>query len=177
MTDISGKTMRRMTDNVLISGTAVLLLGAWSSIKFCVSVFVHRSELLDSVRGNEDVTMLQLFIVTVLMTLFFATGSMLVHIYIGVSARALALDRKRKPPFLILSCVLLFITVNSALYSLLYLFDEGNEDAERASLIIDLTLVFALLNLIASARKLRKIRKESPADSQGKDELSQPETV
>ncbi|MBO6159413.1 MAG: hypothetical protein J6P72_09205 [Firmicutes bacterium] len=152
-----GKSGRRAADTVLISGMAVLALGLWSSVKFAVLTFLRRQELYElagemgfSVRIIDQILIMSIGVVLLL--------PIVIHGYIGFSARALALDKKLRPPFLILAGLLLVTTILSAGGSLLELLIEA-EETQGVSLIIDLSLIYALFSLMQSAIKLKRIRK------------------
>ena len=152
-----GKSGRKAADTVLISGMAVLALGLWSSVKIATLIFLRRQEFY------EIAERLGYSVGTVNIILVMTAGLILIlpiviHGYIGLSARALALEKKHRPPFLILSGLLLVITISSALGSLTELLAE-EEETQGVSLIIDLSLIYALFSLMQSAIKLKRIRK------------------
>ena len=60
----------------------------------------------------------------------------------------------------IAAVVLLLFTIISAIETLTVLADSTESSTRTASLVIDLTLIFALLNLIRSAGRLRRMRRD-----------------
>ena len=75
------------------------------------------------------------------------------------AARAFALKRPHAPPCLILAAILLALTVVSAADSAIDLVTGNKQVAEHASLITDLTLIYALISLIRSYNGIKRIRK------------------
>ena len=156
---IETKYIRRTEDDLAISGLAVLAMGAWSSVKLWVNMALRYSEVKEMAieRG------FPLWLLTEMLILIAVIAGglgMLLHIYIGLSASADAFRRKIVPPYVMVSVVLFAGTVLSALDTVILLEEATESSAQTASLIIDMTLLFALFQLIRAARRLKRMRRE-----------------
>ena len=156
---ILNRNIRRTEDDLAISGLAVLAMGAWSSVKLWVNMALRYSEVKEMAieRG------FPLWLLTEMLILIAVIAGglgMLLHIYIGLSASADAFRRKIVPPYVMVSVVLFAGTVLSALDTVILLEEATESSAQTASLIIDMTLLFALFQLIRSARRLKRMRRE-----------------
>ena len=154
----SGKEMRRAADELSISGLAVLALGVWTSFKFFTRAFIERHRVYeDALKAGENVRHAYLLFFTIVFIVAFLL--MALHLYIGFAAAADAAGARIRPPYRVVSFLMLIVTADSGIRNAAGFLAEGNAQSETASFIIDLTLVFALFNLIRSSRKLKKLRR------------------
>ena len=155
----AGRRERRLARELSIDGTAVIAMGAWSVLKLITRILVERQRLFD-VAAEGDMPAAVLWPIIAVFVLVVGGVIMAFHLYIGASARMEAKSGSHLPFYLLLSGVFAFLFAQTAL---VHLFD-GAQENETASAIIDLTVIYALVNVIVSARRLRRIRR---ADADG----------
>ena len=161
--DSFGKAIRREESRVLTSGTAVLVFAIWTAVKICAGILLHQKEL-NAILQNADVPKEQLLIGFIIGVIAFLIINLSIHVYIGLSARALAMDRQVKPPYLILSW-LLFVSIIFSLVGITTAWITGEAETEElVSIIIDFTLAIALWRLNISTVKLNKLRSQNTGE-------------
>ena len=161
--DPLGKEIRREESSVLTSGTAVLVFSLWTALKICAGIMLNQKEL-DQVLSNADVPRAKLLVGFILAAITFIIVSVAAHVYIGFAARAMAMDRSIKPPYLILSWLMFGATILSLVaISADWIVGEA-QTAELVSIIIDLTLAIALWRLNRSTARLNKLRRQNTGD-------------
>ncbi len=166
---ISGSRIRRTEDNLRISGTAVVALGAWASVKLCFRALLRYREVVKVGRSTGTPVPVVLLVAAVLLLLAIMIGQSL-HIYIGLSARIEAAGKRKTPPYLILSAIYLLLIAESAIHTLYRLFADHKVDQYTAALVIDLTLLFALINIVGASFRLRRMRAASDRQAQESEE-------
>ena len=152
------QAQRRCMSELLISANAVIGLGVWTVIKIIMEAITRREEILELIpKEGPGAGIVTAMIVIVFLAVIVLTIAD--HIYIGLAARAFALKKPHAPPCLILAAILLALTVVSAADSAIDLVTGNKQVAEHASLITDLTLIYALISLIRSYNGIKRIRK------------------
>ena len=162
-----GRKIRTTEDDLRISGTAVVALGALSSLKLCVSLFGQRHEMFKNTSAETAPESL-IVPVLVIFLLFVGMLCMSVHAYIGISARRTA-ERKNAPPYILLTVLLLILTINSIIQVFLMVTDKTLKNEYAVSIVIDITLVYTLIHIIIATFRLRKLRR---SDAQSEEQSS-----
>ena len=152
--------MRRTADDLSISGAAVIVLGAWSFLKFMMSSFLDETIFTPELLAIGLPPLLLRVLVAAVYVFFGAVGISL-HLYIGLSARAEARGRLRSHFYLFVTGLFLILTLLSCFFTFARFFRTSESDASAASLLIDMTLSFTLISIIVSSRRMRALREST----------------
>ena len=164
-TDLSGRKRRHAADNLRIGATALIILGLWSSVQMYANLLDNWGPLQETLQlaQTEGMAKRQLYLVLFMTLLMITAAVMAVHLYIGLSARAFAAGKKRVPPYRILAGLMAASAAISVIVSLFDLVTEEESRGNSASVIINLTLIYALLSIIVHTTRLKKLRREKAA--------------
>ena len=146
---------RNMEVNLRTLGTGVILLGAWTFIKFALTFLVYGSEIY----GN-DVSSVVIAWVTAFV-LGIAGIDFLLRLYIGLSARAEGKGKPKRAVYLVLTGILLALEIIAVLADAYLIF--STYEALFTTIItffIDLTSTILLLELMVNAIGIRRLRRE-----------------
>ena len=150
------RSLRRQSDRLACNGTAICLFGVWSNVKFILDVIQDRKNI-PAVEGlPEWAAYLILIIVLVIMcTVIFSW-----YLFIGISARAVALKNKRHVVYAIVAAIsALLIIVNDVSRILNFKDSYETVDVFIVSVIIDFSLVLSLFEITISNAKVRYLRR------------------
>ncbi len=187
---------RKNKDTLLITGNGVIAFGSWSIIRLILYMIVNRHLITMIIEqsvtfSRDDLPMDRafferlVFILLLVVLFIISLILLLLHFYVGLSARAEALKKKNGHFYLFLSILMIAGTVFSVLYSLSMLitafggewalFGAGESlkmatafSAESnpvwdaiTSAVVDTTLLFTLMQMIISAFRVKRYRKRS----------------
>lgn len=145
-------------DRLVLSGRALIILGIWSSIKAIVIFYLALPQIMEFVIEGEvmpeeivrNVKLILMAIFVVIVAIVF-----LFHLYIGRSAMKNGYGKKRTTFYLVLTV----IAIISTIFSDVRIVMEGFDIIDLASMVVDLTVVYACCDILYSAIKLRTIEK------------------
>jgi len=151
---------KQYCSNIEVSSITVIAFGLWTILKHLFILVFQTQKILEvtelSPEEFEDLK------VTMIIILFIILGLILfIHTRIGFGAIKYAREQSSKKTFLFWAIILECLTFAS-LFSYTYIFyDNSVDDSEVASFMLDFSLFICLLDLITSAIKLSKIRKDT----------------
>ena len=155
----SGRMMRKTADNLAISGLAVIALGLWTSFRFAMLAYLHRDLFIEEIPSESNLSSTELFQGIIILVLVIILVGMLVDGYIGISARREA-SEKSHLPYLILTSAFLMMTIANTIDSSYLIFNQTKVSVTGASVLCDISQIYALCSVIYYARKLRKLKRE-----------------
>ncbi len=154
------KELRKNESILATSGVAVLAFAIWSIIK--IVLYVAFSPAMSAVeadltelQGIDEGTVLTILIVIIAVSLV----DVGIRIYVGLSARGESKGKKKTILYLILAIII-------AIYSVLNIvsfFQPGYMESVAdliITLVVELTSLFAVIELIVSGIKVRSLRKK-----------------
>lgn len=154
-----GCRYRKYQKNVEIGGKAIIIFGVWSIIKFIASVLLGQQSLRDLLGIDPNYPEQFMFVLVVIMIVLLAL-TMVWHAYIGVSAIKYAQGLKKSRFFLVWAALMLVVTV----CSIPGYFDPSNNpeslDTVIVSVLVDLSMSFALLDMIYSSFMMTRIKRQ-----------------
>lgn len=146
---------RRMEIDLSTLGTGVILFGLWSFVKFSLTT------LLIGVQIDEALSDSQMTVLTIVLWVL-SIVDMLIHLYIGLCARADSKGKRRSPFYLILAGILVSIYLLAVILEILSLiFAPSGILTIVISIVIDLTAVIILIEMMVYAKRTRKSRKNA----------------
>ena len=147
-------------DRLVLSGRALIILGIWSSIKAIIlfylalpqiSEFVTEGDIVpEEIVRNVKLILMAIFVILIAIVFLF-------HLYIGRSAMKNGYGKKRTTFYLVLTVIAIISTIASDVQIVM----EGLDIIDLASMVVDLTVVYACCDILYSAIKLRTIEKKT----------------
>lgn len=167
------RQLRRWQNTLVISGMAVVLFGVWSVIKVVLYFTIGQSELKkmmkwdtlgwDTLEGIIDPAVAE---VLVLCFVFFfmivaCAIALAVRIYIGRSARAEGMGRKKGRVYLVVAAVVMLYDIFSV-FSGVNVLRAANASVldTVVSMLVDATSAFNLGEMIVAAVWVKRLTKE-----------------
>lgn len=152
--------LRKLQNNLVVTGSGLIIFGLWSMIK-ALMMFLFLEEfirlILDSVAKEKSSVFAVYIVLSVLMILIF-----LIYLYTGLCARSDGFGKKNRYVYIgiaillavlqVISIVSSFINISSGEYAILEII---------VTLIVDVSLLYLLLDMIISAFRVKIIRKRS----------------
>lgn len=146
---------RKMEINLRTLGTGVILLGAWTFIKFALTLLMYGPQIGDNEIAPEYVIWINVFIVG------FAGIDFLLRLYTGLSARAEGKGKRKTVIYLILTGILIALGIFSVLVDIYYIWIAYDALFTLIiTIIIDLTSTIILLELMINAIGIRRLRRK-----------------
>lgn len=149
----------RYKNNLVVSGTGVIILGVWAMIKAIMYTVIQLSSGWESI--EEEHRGLVVAVAAALIALFIAIAFAL-RVIIGRSAIREGKGGKGGKFYIVLSWIVLVFGCIGGLIDILSFGNNGILDSV-AVLAIDATSIATLINLIFSAGKVRKSAKSGKA--------------
>lgn len=151
--------IRHYRTNLIFSGAAVILFGVWIVLKLLIAEAISSSALTDLYYEQSalyDRRMVAAGIIFVMAVLI------LLHLYIGLSAIREGRGRKTRVAYLVVACIygaLIVVSYVLVIYSLI----AGIVPASNvfSSALIDISFLAALLHMLVSSVRLRRLRRQS----------------
>ena len=182
--------IRKFRDTLITGGFAIIAFGIWTVIKSIMEAFT----ILKPMIGNmtlENLTQVQeeqlkeliesnaLFYALMLLILAFLVVDMLLRIYVGLSARAIGLQKKKRNGkersgivWLIFGVILTAFNVYSLVVNLVQireLLQTYSIVNYVISLFVDVTSIFVTAELIVTGFRLRKFTKTQKDSKEVRD--------
>ena len=180
--------IRKYRDTLVTGGLAITAFGIWTVIKSLMEAFTILRPLIGNM-SFENLTQVQvkqlremdnpLFYFLILVIFIFMVADLSVRVYVGLSARAIGLQKKKRNGkerngivWLVFGVILTAFGVYSLIVSL-----TSAEELLRTysimyfvvSLFVDVTSIFVTAELIVTGFKLRGLTKKQKADEEVRD--------
>ena len=180
--------IRKYRDTLVTGGLAITAFGIWTVIKSLMEAFTILRPLIGNM-SFENLTQVQvkqlremdnpLFYFLILVIFIFMVADLSVRVYVGLSARAIGLQKKKRNGkerngivWLVFGVILTAFGVYSLIVSL-----TTAEELLRTysimyfvvSLFVDVTSTFVTAELIVTGFKLRGLTKKQKADEEVRD--------
>ena len=155
--DNSKVRLRRYEDDLYVSGTGIIIMGAWGVVKLLLGVFLGEDRDL-FFEADSELGQTAAIILTVLMVGILSALIILLHVHIGLNAVRAARGKEYKKSYLIWNALLLLLNIVSFIGYYDMFDDMENIDSTIASILVDLTSVYVCLIVIISANRIKKIK-------------------
>jgi hypothetical protein len=145
--------LRRWQNMLTISGMGVIVFGAWSVLK-TILLLVFRQELVSNIPDDIVERVILYVLVGVLLLIDFS-----VRLFVGLSARAEGFGKKKGWAYLVIAVLIALSSVSSLVT---VFFGTGNTPILEliVSTIVEITSLAAVIEMLAAAVMVRKLRKE-----------------
>lgn len=153
-----GAKTRRLENNLVTLGTGIIAFGLWAFIKLILTVvFLGSAYFEDSPEERRLAVMIATWVIAVL--------TLLMYVWLGLSARAEGNGKKKKPVYLFVVGIISvygFVMILIEVFIIITKFNEiGDPFSLFITIIIDVTRMIFLIELIYSSVTLRKIRRQA----------------
>ena len=155
--------LRRHEDNLNVCGMGVIILGAWDVLKVIMQAFMEAKDIFQfdlEVTDDEKAVTLLVVIAIVAILILLSALIFLFHIYIGRNAMKNAKGQPYKKGYFVWAVILLVLSVLGMLTYVDEIKETENLETTIASIIVDLTTIYILVNLVISTQKIKQIRAE-----------------
>ena len=148
---------RKAEINLRSLGLGVILFGAWTFIKFAVTLLMKGIQF-DKIYSN-DVIIASKIIVWIFLVLAF-----LIRLYIGLSARSESEGKRKRSFYLVLTGMIALVNAALIVAEIAMMVIESHGLLYMAiTILIDVTSFVILIELLVNAVIIRKLRKETAA--------------
>lgn len=153
-----GAKTRRLENNLVTLGTGIIAFGLWAFIKLLLTVmFLGSAYFADSPEEQRLAVVIATWVVAVL--------TLLMYVWIGLSARAEGKGKRKKPVYLFVVGMISVYGFVMILIEVYFIITEFNRITDPLTLfistVIDVTRMIFLIELIYSSVSLRRIRKQA----------------
>ena len=163
MLDQSGKELRRMQNTLVITGSGVILMGAWTFLKMLLYLTMARNKAAEEMQLSdahiEGLSNNTIYVSVAVIMMLFMSVFVLLRVYVGRQARAEGLGRKVRGSYLGIVFVMLIVNVASMMGILWQTvtgsYESGITDGLMAALM-DLISIVVFLKLFQAASFVRK---------------------
>ena len=155
--DNSKARLRRYEDDLYVSGTGVIIMGAWGVVKVILGIFFGAdSELF--LEADSALEKTAVIILTVILIGIISALIMKFHVYIGLNAVRAAKGKNYKKGYIIGDVILLLLTVVGIISYKDRFNDTKNIDSTIASMLVDITTIYVCVIVIISTKRIEKIK-------------------
>ena len=161
--------LRRQQNTLYISGTVVITFAVWSILRNVLYVLLMGVPLLDAIgaTGLEDTQdfSLKIYIAVYVGSILF---ELLLHCYIGFSARKEGRGARKGYGYIVVAMLFVLVVV-AGTAMMVYLMmtmpaevteSSGNTDTLAVSELINLTMLYAVLQVIVSSIRVKRLRRK-----------------
>ena len=153
--------LRKLEDDLNVSGTGAILMGLWSIIRVIMQVYVELKKKMDTeLAANETFEKTLVVILVMLLLGVLCAAVMMIHLYIGLNAIRAAKGMKYKKGYFAATIIFGLLTVSSLDMYLEEFRKIEDIDTTIASMLVDLTTIYIFAVIIISTVKLRKLREK-----------------
>lgn len=145
-------SLQKCRSSLIASGGAMVLFALWTVLRSIVQI-----DQLNNIANSEA---LKPLITTVLVM---SLIDLVLKLYVGLSARVEGFGRKRKRPYLVLGIIIAVLSLIWVIYMLVELpaaISLYGLLEPVVTLLVEATVLYAALDLVFSARKVRKLEEE-----------------
>ena len=161
--------LRKYEDDLHVSGTGVIVMGAWSVVRVIIELIVNPKEYFEPVDDDPVVRVITVIVMIAFIALLIAIV-LKIHLYIGLNAIKDARGEEHKKRYCTGTVI---YTVFSVAALALYKDDLVNNlehiDTTIAEILVDLTTIYILIVVVLSSSKIRKLREELSGSPEGED--------
>lgn len=151
--------IRHLQHNMYIDGMGVILLGLWSALKVLVIIAEEIYTIENTYELPVHIFTTAKIIVSVMIFLFILL-IWLYHYYVGSGAIKAGKGRKRPKIYYFWTVVFLLINIFGLPSYLLADHTTKISDTGFAAMLVDLTIVFIVIDLLVSSSRLKKLTKK-----------------
>lgn len=160
-------TIRKAQNTLIVVGTGTILFGIWTAVRMFGRLFMLRDETVETMRRLAGETIAQfsdsdVFIITIIATVFFMLLFLCVRTFVGLSALAEGRGLRRRRLYLPIAAIMIISYFVSFFINFFTVTEENNlgvlmPQTTFSGLIIDLTSIIMLTEMIVSAIRIRKL--------------------
>lgn len=172
--------IRKSQSTLVIVGTGIMMFGIWTAVKSFGVALLRQAENVQEIMSDmsesvPDIKPETAFIVMLAFTALYVLIELGVRVFVGMSAIAEGLGHKKGWAYIIWTYLLVFIDLQVVLLEVagiitiigvqtgVFNLNVNMEDVTHTSvitaLIIDLTSLVMMIQMLVSARRVRKYRK------------------
>ena len=153
--------LRRLENNLVISGTGLMAFTVWSFIRVLLFVYTFRDELMELMRqqddwDGDDIPFSLVLLVVVILLAIVALPSL----YVAKAARDEGRRRKSRKAYIVLAMIMLIPQALGAIYSIADIFVADDAFDASVTAIIDITVHAVFAETVTTAIRVKKYRKE-----------------
>lgn len=158
--------IRKLENNLITIGTGIIVLSAWTFFKILMFVIVSWEEIAGNIEPY-------VALIAASVVLFIVFVDFLIHLFIGLSARnegkgiikCKKKNKKKRNGYLVLLGIIIFLNSAAIIGEFIYLFIQKQDGSLSSviTMVIDLTSLMIMCDLMISAIKLRKLKKQRTA--------------
>ena len=153
------RDLRRFSDHLVSIGTGVAAFGIWGVLRIFMNIVIDRKRFLERLDVPLDNTLLQIvvyFIVFAACIFFLA-----VHLYIGLSACADGMGRRKSPVYLIVTGLFIISQCQMIVREILEFQTEFDNLMDGiVTIFIDITVLVTLAELMIAAIHVRLLTRQ-----------------
>ena len=163
--------LRRLENNLVISGTGLMAFTVWSFIRVLLFVYTFRDELMELMRqqddwDGDDIPFSLVLLVVVILLAIVALPSL----YVAKAARDEGRRRKSRKAYIVLAMIMLIPQALGAIYSIADIFVADDAFDASVTAIIDITVLAVFAETVTTAIRVKKYRKELGIEIEKKTE-------
>lgn len=152
--------LRRRRSELLTLGYGIIAFGLWSVLKTYLYTWVD--PIIKEIDTEEQYKMAATILAYVMISIILAADFGL-RLYVGMSARAEGMGKKKGRAYIVVAALMLFISVMLWLASLGFVQSWAEKEALMdyiVSMVVDLTSIAILARLVYNAVKVRQLRRQ-----------------
>ncbi len=152
--------IRRYEDDLNVSGTGVVILGAWNVIRVLFEMTMNAKEFfgLDEIDAFSDKVIQVVLMIGIIAIISFII--MKVHLYIGLNAMRAAKGKPYKKGYLTAAIIITVLSVLSLITYKDQIQDLDNIDTTIASILVDLTTIYIFIVVIVSSFRIKRLKQQ-----------------
>lgn len=151
--------LRRFEDDLNVSGTGVIVMGAWAAVKTLAEMFLGTDSVFEQITEDTENRVL-IIVIAIVMILIILSVVMFFHIYVGLNAIKASKGIGYKKTYLFFTVIMLMVTLAGFIVYKDIFKDMKNIDTSIASLLVDLTTVYIYVAVIRSTYMINSIKKK-----------------
>ena len=152
--------LRRRRSELLTLGYGIIAFGLWSVLKTYLYTWVD--PIIKEIDTEEQYKMAATILAYVMISIILAADFGL-RLYVGMSARAEGMGKKKGRAYIVVAALMLFVSVMLWLASLGFVQSRAEKEALMdyiVSMVVDLTSIAILARLVYNAVKVRQLRRQ-----------------
>ncbi|MCR4838050.1 MAG: hypothetical protein K5897_03820 [Eubacterium sp.] len=163
--------LRRLENNLVISGTGLMAFTVWSFIRVLLFVYTFRDELMELMRqqddwDGDDIPFSLVLLVVVILLAIVALPSL----YVAKAARDEGRRRKSRKAYIVLAMIMLIPQALGTINSITDIFVAEDAFSATVTAIIDITVLAVFAETVTTAIRVKKYRKELGIEIEKKPE-------
>ena len=152
--------LRRRRSELLTLGYGIIAFGLWSVLKTYLYTWVD--PIIKEIDTEEQYKMAATILAYVMISIILAADFGL-RLYVGMSARAEGMGKKKGRAYIVVAALMLFVSVMLWLASLGFVQSRAEKEALMdyiVSMVVDLTSIAILARLVYNAVKVRQLLRQ-----------------